>query len=281
MILFAAEDMGCFQGCWERIKRADSTNRALARAWNRFAQNDSYSVAVHVYYGGTGRITVSLKRPFPSKFALYLGEILYHFRAALDECVYRAAIIETGKSPPSDAHRLNFPVYPDETQFKKAVTSLPLRDKLRAVIESVQPYKTPKLPPELIVLNYNRALGILHKWARRDRHRQLHVMASWASSARKIILPGGVMLSEMTITSDGLLKNEHEIATFKLTGYKLGMAIEANPDLMIDVAVDEFPPPCAHNDTLGERLRTISLAVKSIVHTFETVLNGGPSQIKK
>jgi hypothetical protein len=260
-----------FDGCWQRIKRADTQDNALARAWNRFIKSDPYSVSVNVYYGGTGRIAVRPKKPFPPSFALYLGEILYHLRAALDESVYRAIVLETGKDPPPNKHHLTFPICPLESDFPNASRYIePLPDKLRSIIEAVQPYKIPKLPPELMVLNVNRALSILHRWARNDRHRRLHVIASWASGARpKICLPEGISLAEVTITGDGFLENEREIARFRLAGFTPGANVQANPDLMLDIAVDESPPPCADNDTLGQRLLAMSASVKTVVRAFE------------
>ena len=81
----------------------------------------------------------------------------------------------------------------------------------------------------------------------------------------------------MTVVGEGFLEDEREIATFRLNGYELGMSVEGNPDLLLDIAVNEFPPPCADNDTLGNRLRTISIFVKSIVRAFERYFDGTPN----
>ncbi len=264
-----------FQGCWRRIERAKAHSKALADEWNSFIENDPYLVSVDVERDGKGRIRISPACPFPTSFALCLGEMLYQFRAALDGCVYAAAILETGQDPPPNENLLAFPICASEADFKNSArNTAPLSQKLKAIVESVQPYKIPELEPQLLVLNINRALGILHEWARRDRHRQLHVLASWASNARpKLMLPDGVWLTDLTVSNDGLLKDEREVARFGLTGYHSGMNVKANPDLMLDIAVDEIPPPCADNDTLGNRLETIGVAVRTIVDSFERALN--------
>lgn len=50
------------------------------------------------------------------------------------------------------------------------------------------------------------------------------------------------------------------------------MRVQANPDLFIDIAVDEIPPPCADNDTLGNRLlamlKTTHVVISSIKDSF-------------
>jgi hypothetical protein len=269
-----------FEGSWQRVERADAQNDTLAQAWNRLCQDDLYSVSAHIDHSGSGRIEVN-PRHFPEQFSLYLGEILYQFRAALDGCVYRAAILETGQDPPPNEQLLAFPICYTDKDFRKSARNVaPLSQNLRAIIESVQPYKTPKLEPSLMVLNFNRALGILNDWARKDRHRQLHLMASWASNIQpRLNLPPGVTLASMDVIRDGILKYQSEIAMFQLTGFTRNMTIKVNPDLMLDIMVDEPPLPCADNDTLGNRLATISHAVKTIIQAFEMScerMRGGP-----
>jgi hypothetical protein len=47
------------------------------------------------------------------------------------------------------------------------------------------------------------------------------------------------------------------------------MKMEANPDLMLDIAIDEIPPPCANNDTFGQRITEMINAVYSVVAAIE------------
>jgi len=46
--------------------------------------------------------------------------------------------------------------------------------------------------------------------------------------------------------------------------------VSANPNLAIDIAVDEVPPQLADTDTLGNRLFNIFLFVESVVGEFES-----------
>jgi hypothetical protein len=149
----------------------------------------------------------------------------------------------------------------------------PLTKKRRDIIESVQPYNAPALAEEYRVFNFNRTLAILNDWARKDRHRKLHIVGSWASNANpKVRLPDGVRLISLTARGDGFLEHESEIASFQLGGFVPGMKIEANPDVFVDVAVNEVPPPCADNDTLSNRVRAMVIATGAIVRAIEDSL---------
>jgi hypothetical protein len=139
-----------------------------------------------------------------------------------------------------------------------------------AIIEAVQPYNAPELDPDLWVFNPQRSLGILNDWARKDRHRRLHVIGSVAFNASpKFRLPVGATLGWVVVNESVFLENETEIASFQIGGYAPGMNVQANPDLCIDVSVDETPTRCAGNDTFGNRLLGITRAVERIVGEFE------------
>jgi hypothetical protein len=267
--------MSPFDGCRQRLGRAKFHRDALSDMWREFATKEgAYTVRLRVNDDGTGSIWMSQVEDggLFNTFALQFGEMLYQIRAALDGIVYQAAILETGQNPPPDEHNLEFPICGTAAEFaKKAPLYLrPLAQKRRDIIESVQPYKIPDLAPEDVVFNFNRALGILNDWARKDRHRRIHVAGSWVSNASpKIRCPPGVSLAYLHVTGSGLLKNESKIASFRLIGYDPSMNIATNPDLAIDVAVDEIPPPCADNDTLGNRGLAMLKAARWVVDTIE------------
>ena len=225
---------------------------------------------------GTGTISVSPSDNLPLACALELGEALYHLRSALDGSVYQAAIIQTGQDPPANENRLEFPVCFTRRDFQNAARKIePLSQECRNFIESVQPYNTPQLPLDLMVLNVNRTLGILSDWARKDRHRQLHVVASWASNANpKVRVPSPATVRYIVASGDGFLKDVTQVARFKIDGFDPGMKVQANPDLAIDVAVDEIPQPCSTDDTLGNRLTQMTVAVRFVINGIESISRG-------
>jgi len=262
-----------FEGCRQRIARAKAHREALAKIWNDIAATDFYNISVRVEDDGTGGIWLkpTYGPDFTHKAALQLGEMLYQLRATLDACVYEAAVVDTGKNPPPNERSLEFPIAATKAAFQNSASKIrPLAQKRRDIIESVQPYNIPKLAPEDLVFNFNRTFGILNDWARKDRHRKLHVVGSWASNARpKVRCPAGTSLDYLNFIESGFLETESQIAAFKVKGYAPHMRIEANPDLDLDMGINELPLPCADNDTLGNRLRAMLVATYSMVRTFE------------
>ena len=91
-----------FEGCRQRIARAKAHREALAETWNAIAPTDLYAVSVRVEHDGIGGIWLkpTYDPDFAPNAALQLGEMLYQLRATLDACVYEAAVVDTGQSPP-------------------------------------------------------------------------------------------------------------------------------------------------------------------------------------
>lgn len=232
---------------------------------------DLHNASVYVDRNGAGRIKVEQTKDIPTSIGLDLGEFLYQLRAALDGAVYAAAILDSGQDPPPNEKNLEFPICDSPTKFANASRKIePLAEQRRAIIETVQPYNAPDLEPNQIPYNFNLALGILNDWARKDRHRRLHVVGSWGSqSSPKLRLPRGVTLKNLAVSTSGFLCDEREVATFQLSGWSGELKVEANPDLMIDIAVDEDPPPRSDNDTLGLRLKAMHKAVAWVVGGIE------------
>jgi hypothetical protein len=273
-----------FENCRERIERAKAHRDALAKDWNSFIREDSYSVRVHMEADGTGRIFVRANfSTLPPRFSLEFGEMVYQLRAALDGCIYDAAVAHSKQSPPPDEDHLEFPICKSPEGFTKSARCIrPLPQDCRDFIESVQPYKAPKtLEPKAMVMSFNRSLGILHDWARKDRHRKLQLLGAWATKANPMVrVPSGVTVKSIEVAGSGFLKDESEIAKFHVDGLVADMKVNANPNLAIDIAVDEEPPPCAVNDVLENRLFNIFLFVESAVSAFEAFFEVKKQPIK-
>jgi len=264
-----------FDDARQRVSRAKAHNNALAKAWDDITAKDPYSVVIRMEDDGTGSmfVTPQYSSEAITEFALQLGEMLYQLRSALDACVYKAAIINTGKNPPPDEENLEFPICASKAAFKNARCKIrPLSKKHRDIIKAVQPCNAPKnIAPHEMIYSFNRALGILHDWARLDRHRKLHILGSWVSTlSPEFEYPAPCRVAHVNLTASGfLLEKENHIVTFKLTGYSRGMKVRGNPHLGIDIAVDEGPPPVADNDTLGNRVRAMLKACETIIDAFE------------
>jgi hypothetical protein len=267
-----------FAGCWERIARAEANIKSFGKLWAEFAAEDHYSSDLEMKDDGTGEISV--QPPYsglPSELSLILGEALYQLRGSLDAAVYSSVSQQTGQDPPPDESVLEFPICASPASFKRGERKLGMLSvERRGFIEEVQPYNVPDIGPDLLVFNVNRTLGILHDWARIDRHRRLHVVGSWASNAEPwLLLPRECRLIELTVHDPSLLESKRAVASFRLEGFQPGMRVNANPNLTIDVAVADGPEPCADNDTLGQRLASMAHAVRVIVGTLEASFPGG------
>jgi hypothetical protein len=261
-----------FEGCRQRIRRAKAHRETFRDLWNKHVlEDDFYSVGLHMDDDGAGSIWVrpNHRRDFTDVLSLELGEMLYQLRAALDSSIYATRVRETGTNPPPEEHRLEFPICKSRAQFD-SFKRAPVAPKRLSFIESMQPYNAPELSSDLVVYNFNRTLGILNDWARIDRHRRVHVVGSWASNPNPhIICPEGTTLSDLHVTGTGFFEDECEIATFRLTGFRPEMKVHANPDVDLDIAVNEAPPPCSDTDTLGNRLLAMLKATASIIQTIE------------
>ncbi|MCJ7509394.1 MAG: hypothetical protein MUP14_00695 [Dehalococcoidia bacterium] len=277
-----------FETCRHRIARAEAHHEAFAALWNEaISEGDLYSTCLNIQDDGTGSIWIAprFEGGLPDAFSLEFGEFLYQLRSALDACVYAAAIVDSRQDPPPDDEHLEFPICASRASFKNASRKIrPLAEERRRIIESVQPYNAPPLDNNLLVLNPHRTLAILNDWARKDRHRKLHIVGGWASNANpQLRLPDGVELEYMMVVNDGLLEHDSEIASFKVRRYVPGSEpkIQANPDLFIDIAIDEPPPMCADNDTLDGRTKSMIVWVKATVREIEASFSEYPPRVTR
>src|SRR5207253_1500170 len=133
---------------------------------------------------------------------------------------------------PPDERSLEFPICSTPGDFRKSARKIrPLAKQRVAIIESVQPCNAPQLSPDDLPFNFNRILEILNDWARKDRHRRLHVTGSWYVGAAPIFkVPPGVSIANIQLTSTGFLEHENVIAIFDVKGHTEGMGVYANPN---------------------------------------------------
>jgi hypothetical protein len=263
-----------FEVAFARIERGNVHRQTAATAWDEFLNEEPYTSVVNVDDDGEGELWIGVEAPrLPLVIGFEFGEMLYQYRAALDSCVYDAAIFETGKYPPPDEQALEFPICESESNFKTSRRKLGrLPREYLEFIEAIQPYNAPDIPDEVKPKNINRNLSMLNDWARKDRHRSLHIARSWAANrAPSLRLPEGVEVERFDITPDALVERDARVATFKLRGWRREMQLEANPNLTIDVAIDEPPPPLNSADTLGHRAYNIAFSVHLVVSTIKDI----------
>jgi hypothetical protein len=215
-----------------RLDRAKVHSQQFGEVWSTFIKEEEpYYPVVTTDDEGEGTIFVRASESFPGEhLALHFGEMLYQLRAALDSLIYEVAILDSGENPPPKEEHLEFLIRDSEASFDNAAWKIkPLSDQHRAMIESVQPYDVEKRgEAEQLVAG---VLNELNDLARKDRHRGLRVIASWVSNKNPSIetLPPGCSLEWLKVTEDGLLKEEGEVARFKIRGWLPEHELEVIP----------------------------------------------------
>jgi len=264
-----------FTTCRARVGRAESHRKALIGIWNELIESEPYETGLDIDDRGTGRLFVTLRYDtFPPDFAIALGEMLYQLRAALDACIYGAAVHIFRKDPPPNYGNLGFPLCTTYKTFKKRAHNYNFLPKeCIQIIRAVQPYKKVKIGPELKVQNFNHIFGILDDWSILDRHHRLHLFATYISEIQPLFnLPTGCSLGAVRLARDGILVAGKPVATFTLAGFVPGMKVQVNPNLAIDIALDKVRRPRATNDTFANRTRAMVFAVKCITRSIEDIV---------
>ena len=270
------QDRRPFEIAFLRIERGNQHRLAAAKVWSDFLDAEPYHPVVRVEDDGEGELWIGLEAErLPLDIGFELGEMLYQYRAALDSAIYDANVIETGQNPPPNERDLEFPICESQSAFensRRRIGALP--HEYVEFIEAMQPCNAPSIADELRPKNINRNLSMLNDWARKDRHRFLHIARSWGANRDPLLeLPEGVRVERLDIVPDSVLERDSAVATFKLAGWQRGMQLQANPNLTIDVAIDEPPPPINDDDTLGHRAYNIAFSVRVVVSTLEKISN--------
>ena len=89
-----------FEVSRQRLERAYAHAAQFAQEWNALDKENLYTFRANVNRDGTGSIRMIRVKPIPPLFSLLLGEFLYQLRAALDACIYRAAVLNNGGQDP-------------------------------------------------------------------------------------------------------------------------------------------------------------------------------------
>ena len=236
-----------FQTCWDRVDRADFHRKASVDVWNALDGQSTYDSFARIDNDGTGRFFVqTVNRDWLLPLSFEVGEMLYHLRAALDSCVYDAAILKLSQNPPPDEQKWQFPICPGPTEFNDAMSRMKkIPADVRALLEGFQPYSGATGTADGKQWDLGLTLEILNNWARIDRHRKLHLVGSAVATGNLEI--GVPIDSGMSVeychfdVGTNLVEHDVEIARFKIRNYKPGTKIHLLPKFAFEVVVDEVP----------------------------------------
>ncbi|WP_084134377.1 hypothetical protein [Actinopolyspora erythraea] len=162
---------------WIKYARAVEHQQVLARAGREFFadgdtyeyrrsdnRNDEHDPLLRIEW------TPTIKRPFPERWSVVLGDVLTNFRAALDHAVWDAVHAHSG--PPDRPQDIFFPIATEQASFRKNGKKLRslLPPPVWGLIEEMQPFhETDATTAPLEVLRWLSNV---------DKHRAVHVVGS-------------------------------------------------------------------------------------------------------
>lgn len=260
-----------------KLRRADDRLRGLKRQLDGFAKRHPIIVGTELdFESGWHTSYIRKAEPLPQRFAIPVGESLYHGRSVLDHLVW-ALVIANGSTP---GRHHEFPILPAALTPRRGESTAAAfirtnggnklagvhRDAVE-VIEGLQPYNRPK--------EANYVLTVLHEMARDDRHHALHVgwmlMADPRNMAEpRLALPKGVVITawEALFRSEASLGVGTRLGRFRISRYRRGVEVGLQADLPVLVAFGE-----QRRLVLGE-FHTINAELRKLLGRFERFLGG-------
>ena len=202
---------------------------------------------------------------------LILGEFFYQLRASLDTAMWKAYTHLGGaKSAPNVNPRLlEFPIFEagkSQNYKKAAFHGVPLPEKLKLWLEAIQPCNADKRTNGSDEERTSNNLLLINDCARKDRHRQLHVVGTVVSDNTALIkVNAPAAISYVRNISADPFQDQFEIAAFGIEGMTAETEIEVDGNFTIEVAVKEIP------DDVGIMVRLYQLkdAVAGAIQRFE------------
>lgn len=220
-----------------RIERAAAHRTTFGEVWAAHLERQPRRASVEISEAGDGLVRVVENEPIPVELSLLLGEFLYELRAALDNCLYAVAVIESQQRPPPNAERMEWPICLDERTWTDHA-----RRRLSALSPAVQQALRNIQPFAAECPGWN-CLRILHDLARIDRHRTAHLAAPFLADA--------TAAADLNHIADlyvqlGIVPDDGIVATFrKLTPGPLRREdLDLNFTFDVEIAeVEESPHP--------------------------------------
>jgi hypothetical protein len=264
--------MSRFEDSWKRIKRSKIHAEALWAEVKLLFPQDGYAVEIQKESERTFTASAIFKSPLrDNSIPLELGEFFYQLRAALDAAVWKAVWIMNGSEPSADANSLEFPICPLQKKFDSAaIHKYSFPQELRDWLGTIQPYSTDKLVPDPDA-GLNVTLEALHNFARKDRHRRLHVCAAFSKNVSFDIIPisNEAAVEYVEPLPTDFLKGKNSFLRFGVIGPIEKLKVNLATGFEIDISIDEALPydPAG----LPEELKRFGLATEHVINRFDSV----------
>jgi hypothetical protein len=262
-----------FPQSWRRVDRAAFHLKAFQAEWERVVGPEAHEIVTEPnddWTQGTVRAVPRISRE--NTLAIELGEFFYQLRAALDATVYQAALFVEATDPPADEDRLEFPIYAGEKRFKNSAVYIgKFPDDLKRWFESIQPYNAAKTADAdtLLLIKY---LRLIHDCARKDRHRQLHIVAAYPTrfACEFEYTPSTLRIRSPRRLRVNLLESDEPFFFFDIEGADLTVhnKIKLKTTLQVEVSVDQIP--VAPGGRMDTEIKGMCAAVEFVIKYFES-----------
>jgi hypothetical protein len=242
-----------------RLARAEQHYKSFSEVWASYLDRHPHHLDTTIDATGLGTISVVEDEPVPEELPLLLGEFLYQLRAALDNCLYAVAVIDSDQNPPPNAQLLEWPICLAEDKWQNSTRRLKaLSPEILTALETIQPYQAAS--PDW------NCLRILHDLARIDRHRALHLVTTYNASGRATVDLNRV--GDFT-TRMGVVGEDRIVATFRWLTNETITPAHLDLDLVLEIdTANVTPSPHPMTGTpqrpwgaLDQRMRALVRAV--------------------
>jgi hypothetical protein len=234
-----------------KLKRADERLNALDRQLVRHGKRHPVSIGTKLdFQSGWHTSHVRRAETPPARFALPVGESLYHGRSVLDHLVW--ALVKANHRKPGKHNEfpiLDKPPSPrrgesDQDAFIRVMRMADhklagVRRDAIALIEGRQPYNRQNKPTYF--------LTVLNRMARDDRHHALHpslvAMGDPESLSARLAVPEGVAITdwEPLFEAGSSLEEGTRLARFRLSRYGRQPKVGMEADLPVYIAFGDPP----------------------------------------
>jgi hypothetical protein len=253
--------------CWLKIGRAEEHFNIFQSELSAWTNDSPYTIRREVRLdGGRHTIVVDIQKVPPiDRWSLIAGDCVGNLRSSLDHLIYALAVRNTGKNPPPDARKLQFPICDSETSFqgeKKRGRVNGLSTSTGNLIERIQPYN--KWHAHLPSL-----LSVLRDFSDQDKHRLLNIALSHVTSGQINFVP-----PRRTAVPIYWLKNPittgSQIAFFELDPPEPDVQYEVQVTFGITIAHTPGPQG-RHVSPLATVLNSLIAEVKRILDAVVTI----------
>jgi hypothetical protein len=216
-----------------KIRRARDHIHSFNEHGRRFRDQNPYRVTRALERGGREHVyRVEIVAAPPRCLGAIVGDVVHNLRSALDSIVFDLSLGERPDLSEGERRSTGFPIATDARSFKPVPIRFLSADQ-RAVIESVQPFRTLPAKPELEELVMVRDLN---NW---DKHRQVLVVPAFSmGSVHRVPTPAPV---EETTHPIGPIESGAELARFRFAEPQPEIDLEFVP--MFDFALGDRPQP--------------------------------------